>query len=83
MPTEVLTKQYILDVHGVPIGVILPIEQYESLTKTPIAVDQNAQQTAVSPLFGALRSSEGGVASTVEIDETRQELWSAWDTGDL
>ena len=82
MSDTVLIKQYILDANGAPIGVILPIDQYELLTQSQGASRQERQKPAISPLFGALRSSAEEVAPTLDIDEALDQLWSAWDKSD-
>lgn len=81
MSSAVLTKQYILDAKGKPIGVILPIEEYNALARKakPLNQDDSSSQ---SPLYGALRYLGGAVAPTEVLDETRRELWSAWDNKD-
>lgn len=79
MTTTVLTKQYILDAHGSPIGVILPIEQYEVLIQSKEVSRHEQQEVTVSPLFGALQPLAGDVAPTAEIDQALDELWSTWN----
>lgn len=81
MPSVALTKQYILDNTGKPVGVILPIEEYQALTQQYGTVDQNSQP-ARSSLYGVLRHLGGDIAPTEILDETRRELWSAWDRSD-
>jgi hypothetical protein len=80
MTTATLTKQFIFDAYGTPIGVILPIEDYEALVK-PRAdrVSPKSRHSYVSPLLGALRDLSGEVASTEEMDAALEELWSTWD----
>lgn len=79
MAEVALTKQYILDTAGVPIGIILPIEEYNALTKSKPLPGVKGKQLAQSPLYGALRHLKGTVASTEDIEETLRELWSSWD----
>lgn len=79
MPTEILTKQFIVDVRGQPIGVILPIEEYAALTQRS-GVNRESRVSVVSPLLGALKSEYGEVASTEAMDKTLRELWSVWDS---
>lgn len=80
MATATLTKQFILDAYGTPIGVILPIEDYEALVKPRVnRVSPKARENYVSPLFGALRYLGGEVASTKDMDAALEELWSTWD----
>lgn len=79
MSEVTLTKQYIFDAAGVPVGVILPIEEYNALTRENLLPGVKGKQLPQSPLYGALRHLKGTVASTEEIDETLRELWSSWD----
>jgi hypothetical protein len=79
MATATLTKQFILDVSGVPIAVILPIEDYEALVKSRVDSTPAKLRNYCSPLFGALRHLGGEVASTEEIDADLKKLWSSWD----
>jgi hypothetical protein len=77
-----LTKQYIQDSPGKPIGIILPIEEYRALTQAQAnTVDQNSQPARVT-LYGVLRHLGGAIAPTEILDETRRELWSTWNRGD-
>lgn len=79
MSSIALIKQYIRDATGKPIGIILPIEEYQALTQGQLeTVDQNSQPAQPS-LYGALRHLGGTVAPTELLDETRRELWSAWN----
>jgi hypothetical protein len=80
MATATLTKQFILDAYGTPIGVILPIEDYEALVKQRVnRVSPKSRDNYVSPLFGALQYLGGEVASTEDMDAALEELWSTWD----
>ena len=79
MSEVTLTKQYILDAAGIPVGVILPIEEYDALTKSKPLPGVKGQRLAQSPLYGALRHLKGTVAATEDLDETLHELWSSWD----
>lgn len=81
MMTGVLTKQFIVDASGMPIGVILPIEDYEALIETKPQRVIKKSQTSRSPLYGALRHLGGAVASTEDIDASLREMWSTWDDG--
>jgi hypothetical protein len=81
-----MVRQYVVDTTGKQIGVILPIEEYQALVRLqgrPARRSrQDARRTALEPLYGTLRHLGGVVASTAEIDETRRELWAAWDRSD-
>lgn len=78
-----LTKQYIQDSTGKTIGIILPIEEYRTLTQAQThPVDQNKQPARVT-LYGVLRHLGGVIAPTEILDETRRELWSVWDHDDV
>ena len=68
-----ITKQFILDTNGNPIGVILPIEEYRGL----VAYDSQKRPKEQQALLGALEHLGGSVASTEEIDATLKELWIA------
>jgi hypothetical protein len=76
MSTPILTKQYIRDADGNPIGIILPIEEYRRLTR---ASSQAGSLPQDSPLLGALSYLGGEVAPTETLDETIREMWSSWD----
>jgi hypothetical protein len=52
------------------------------LQKRPARRPHREAETALEPLYGALRHLGGAVASTAEIDEARRELWAAWDKSD-
>lgn len=90
MSTMTLTKQYIFDDAGDPIAVLLPIAEYYKLIK-PVLTQEVSQLDKITgqqkqpdhPLYGALRHLGGSVASTEELDETRRELWAAWDREEL
>jgi hypothetical protein len=79
MAISSLTKQYILDASGVPIGVILPIEDYQALITAKSKRVMKKPEAFQSPLFGALRYLGGAVAPTEEIDSTLKEMWSTWN----
>lgn len=79
MTTGALTKQFIVDASGTPIGVILPIEDYQALIKTKSDNVIKKAQPTQSPLYGALRQLDGAVASTEDIDAALKEMWSTWD----
>jgi hypothetical protein len=78
----VLTKQYIRDITGKPIAVILPIEEYQALIQLPAEPEMQRPQPARSSLYGALRHLGGAVAPTEILDQTRRELWSTWNRGE-
>ncbi|MBX2998603.1 MAG: hypothetical protein KF893_08850 [Caldilineaceae bacterium] len=78
MTTSLLTKQYILNEQGAPIGIILPIEEYEALIQSVEETPFSVQPT----LFGALKHLGGAVASTDLLDETIREVWATWDKGE-
>ncbi len=83
-----LTRQYIWDAGGKQIGVILPIEEYQALVrlqpKAERRVPRSPKTAGAAPLslYGALRHLGGAVAPTEDLDETRRELWAAWDQSD-
>lgn len=79
MSTMTLTKQYIFDDAGAPIAVLLPIAEYYNLMKSQLDKITGQEELPDHPLYGALRHLGGSVASTDELDETRRELWAAWD----
>lgn len=79
MPSVVLTKQYIRDITGKPIGVILPIEEYQTLVQLQSEPVSESQGPAGASLYGVLRHLGGSIASTEILDETRRELWSTWN----
>jgi hypothetical protein len=79
-----LTRQYIRDAGGKQIGVILPIEEYQALVRLqPKArrVPRSSKTAGAAPpsLYGAHGYLGGTVAPTEDLDETRRELWAAWD----
>lgn len=88
MSSTGLTRQYIRDAGGRQIGVILPIEEYQALvrlqpkTARRVRRSPKAAEEASPPLYGALRHLGGTVAPTEDLDETRRELWAAWDQVD-
>ena len=85
MSNSAVVRQYIVDTTGKQIGVILPIEEYQALVRLqgrPARRPHREAETALEPLYGALRHLGGAVASTAEIDEARRELWAAWDKSD-
>jgi hypothetical protein len=87
MSSTGLTKQYIRDAGGKQIGVILPIEEYQALVRLQpktrrASRSQRAVEAAPPSLYGTLRHLGGTVAPTEDLDETRRELWAAWDQSD-
>jgi hypothetical protein len=87
MSSTGLTRQYIRDAGGKQIGVILPIEEYQALVRLQPKtrrVPRSSKTAGAAPpsLYGALRHLGGTVAPTEDLDETRRELWAAWDQGD-
>ena len=82
MSSASLTKQYILDSTGKPIGVILSIEEYQVLTQSKQVIEDRISPPAQSSLHGVLRHLGGTVAPTDTLDKTRRELWSAWNRSD-
>ena len=74
MSSVTLTKQYIRDATGEPIGVILPIEEYRALTQSQHRIVDQSNQPAQASLYGVLRYLGGAVAPTEILDETRREL---------
>jgi len=84
MADGVMVRQYIVDGAGKQLGVILPIEDYQALVRLQGKPARRPRTLApvLEPLYGALSHLEGAVASTVELDEARRELWSAWDRSD-
>ncbi|GAB4447878.1 MAG: hypothetical protein Fur0044_43720 [Anaerolineae bacterium] len=83
MSSAVLTKQYIRDITGKPIGVILPIEEYQALVQLQAEPASQGQGLSGASLYGVLRHLGGGVAPTETLDETRRELWSTWNHTDM
>lgn len=83
MSSAVLTKQYIRDITGKPIGVILPIEEYQALAQLQAESTSQRQEPTGASLYGVLRHLGGGVAPTETLDETRRELWSTWNHTDM
>lgn len=84
MSSTGLTRQYIRDAGAKQIGVILPIEEYQALVRLQpkarrVPRSQQASGAAPPALYGALRHLGGTVAPTGDLDETRRELWAAWD----
>ncbi len=86
MANGAMVQQYIVDGAGKQIGVILPIEDYQALLRLQ---SQPARRPKVKmapptlePLYGALSHLGGVVAPTEQLDETRHELWAAWDRND-
>jgi hypothetical protein len=80
-----LVRQYIRDASGKQVGVILSVDEYQALLrlqKRPTRRDSVRAQASTGSLYGALRHLGGSVASTAEMDESRHELWAAWDRGD-
>ncbi len=80
-----LARQYIRDASGKQIGVILSVEEYQTLLrlqKRPVSRMTSLKQPTPGSLYGALRHLGGSVAPTTEIDETRRELWATWDKDD-
>jgi hypothetical protein len=83
-----LTRQYIWDKNGRQIGVILSIEEYQALVRLQPKAERRARpSTRVAEahpqsLYGALRHLDGEVAPTEDLDDTRRELWAAWDQSD-
>ena len=87
MSSTGLARQYIRDAGGKQIGVILPIEEYQALVRLQSKirrVTRSSKVTEAAPpaLYGALRHLSGVVAPTEDLDETRRELWAAWDQSD-
>jgi len=79
MSGATLTRQYILDANGKPIGIILPIEEYRELTQGRDVEAIESSQSAPQSLFGVLRHLGGHVADTGSLDEARRALWKSWD----
>lgn len=79
MSGATLTRQLILDANGEPIGIILPIEEYQELTRGRRAETIEGSQSAPQSLFGVLRHLGGRVADTESLDEARRALWKSWD----
>jgi hypothetical protein len=82
MAKSTLVKQYILDAQGQSIGVILPITEYEELLQRRLDHSDHHPERARS-LYGALHHLGGKVAPTQELDESRRELWSAWNRNEV
>ncbi len=87
MSSTGLTRQYIRDSGGKQIGVILPIDEYQALVRLQSKTRRDPRSEkpagATPPsLYGALRYLDGVVAATEDLDDTRRELWAAWDQGD-
>ena len=82
MSSVSLPKQYILDSTGKPIGVILSIEEYQALTQSKPLTKGRNRPPVPSSLHGILRHLGGTIAPTETLDETRRELWSAWNRSD-
>ncbi len=79
-----LAKQYIRDASGKQVGVILSVDEYHTLLrlqKRPARRGSLPARPSTGSLYGILRHLGGSVASTAEMDETRHELWAAWDEG--
>lgn len=80
-----LARQYIRDASGKQVGVILSVDEYQALLrlqKRPTRRSVVQAQAAPGSLYGVLRHLGGSVASTAEMDESRRELWAAWDRSD-
>ena len=82
MAGTTLTKQLILDAAGKPIGVILPIEEYQALMRAQKGDASAGCKPIQASLYGILRSLGGCVASTESLDRARRALWPVWDQGD-
>jgi hypothetical protein len=90
MSDATLTRQFILDASGKPIGVILPIEEYQELVQAiegcTASTDQPKPNVLSRPssrsLYGVLRRLGGQVAGTDGLDQALRDLWSAWDKGE-
>ena len=78
MSGATLTRQLILDANGKPIGIILPIEEYQELTRGRGPETVEDIQPAPQSLFGVLRHLGGRVADTESLDEARRALWASW-----
>ncbi len=81
MAGTTLTRQLILDAAGKPIGVILPIEEYQALLRAQQGDASAGCRPVPASLYGILRSLGGSVASTESLDRARRALWAAWDQG--
>ena len=80
-----LARQYIRDASGKQVGVILSVDEYQALLrlqKRPTRRSVVQAQATSGSLYGVLRHLGGSVASTAEMDESRRELWAAWDRSD-
>jgi hypothetical protein len=90
MSETTLTRQFILDASGKPVGVILPIEEYQELVKaveeSTVSTGQIKSDALSRPssrsLYGVLRRLGGQVAGTEGLDQALRDLWSAWDKGE-
>ncbi len=70
---------YVVDATGKRVAVILSLEEHEALLKAQGSGEQVDGERKPRPLYGALRHLGTLDVSSEEIDETRRELWGAWD----
>lgn len=59
---------------GATVAVVLMSSQTEASAQP--------DRSTASSLYGILSHLEGTIAPTETLDETRRELWSAWDRGE-